>query len=950
MNSMIGKSTGIALLMAAALLAALFAMGVFSATGVGAAVVPDDADTTANEGPRVTLSDYTPGATNVTLTATFQISPAISDTDATLTVGDPTATPGADAFRFPDFAPDGTTVPLMVSAVPDLSISQGGTNRVGTAAQITAIADSSVGGINIAVTDDTATTGDVVVATGQNIVITIKGVTNPNAAGIYQIPVNDGNTAVDATVRLAGLSSQEPGVPVQIVLNGDATAADDSAAPVAVGNDIEVDLTGFAVPATIGESSVIFTDPDGATTGSSFVGSPETVVVSGKKVLLTVPRLNAAGEANTETVTGNYAITFKQSAGITNPDTAGNKKITITENAPSARKDTLWTTIDRVINLDKTSGTRGTMVAVTGKGYGSGTSTVYLQQVHTTASATALNMENTTANAATLAPEPLLKTDYKAGDAKGDPVQLGSATTADGSFTLTIDTTAPDFVVGTWTPAGSTAVNGVNRIQATDASGADTDSMAYFRVKGKVAVSPASIAKAGTLTVTLTDWTAGVTRVSIGGVEDCDGDTAGVQRCFLDANGAISQTPNLVSTGNKHVFKVKVPTTVPLGTQQVAIRGSSGTVAGTSDVIISAQELTVTPTTAARGQSVSISGAGFAPMGNATNGEIVSITVGGVSVPASDNINNIDVVSGGNVNFTITIPKNKTLLRDGENTIVVTAHNGGVGTAKVNIPKAAISLEPATSRRGTEVSVTGSGFFAGELVLVEYAGSETRRVASELADGSGGFTATFNVPNVAEIGKAQKVTATADVTVSNVTHTISAQATHTTPDATITITPGTAAPGSRVTISGIDFPLYTAVKDMTIDGLPVLPVPTPITDEQGAFSATVVVPQAERGDRTVLVDVGGTIKTAFLTIGDAAVSNAPADVFAPLGDRLERVWYLVGATQEWLFYDPDPDLADFNNLTSVTAGEAYIIIITAGEPVDFQGRTLYAGSNNVPLR
>ena len=36
MNSLVGKSTGIALLMAAALLAALFAMGVFSATGVGA--------------------------------------------------------------------------------------------------------------------------------------------------------------------------------------------------------------------------------------------------------------------------------------------------------------------------------------------------------------------------------------------------------------------------------------------------------------------------------------------------------------------------------------------------------------------------------------------------------------------------------------------------------------------------------------------------------------------------------------------------------------------------------------------------------------------------------------------------------------------------------------------------------------------------------------------------
>ena len=36
MNSIVGKSTGIALLMAAAMLAALFAMGVFSATGVSA--------------------------------------------------------------------------------------------------------------------------------------------------------------------------------------------------------------------------------------------------------------------------------------------------------------------------------------------------------------------------------------------------------------------------------------------------------------------------------------------------------------------------------------------------------------------------------------------------------------------------------------------------------------------------------------------------------------------------------------------------------------------------------------------------------------------------------------------------------------------------------------------------------------------------------------------------
>ena len=45
MNSLVGKSTGIALLMAAAMLAALFAMGVFSATGVGAATTTAETHT-----------------------------------------------------------------------------------------------------------------------------------------------------------------------------------------------------------------------------------------------------------------------------------------------------------------------------------------------------------------------------------------------------------------------------------------------------------------------------------------------------------------------------------------------------------------------------------------------------------------------------------------------------------------------------------------------------------------------------------------------------------------------------------------------------------------------------------------------------------------------------------------------------------------------------------------
>ena len=63
MNSLVGKSTGIALLMAAALLAALFAMGVFAPTGVSAAITG---------AASVELSTPDPGE-DVTITVVFRV-------------------------------------------------------------------------------------------------------------------------------------------------------------------------------------------------------------------------------------------------------------------------------------------------------------------------------------------------------------------------------------------------------------------------------------------------------------------------------------------------------------------------------------------------------------------------------------------------------------------------------------------------------------------------------------------------------------------------------------------------------------------------------------------------------------------------------------------------------------------------------------------------------------
>ena len=74
MNIHIGKSAGIALLMAAALLAALFAMGVFSPVGVKADIV-----TTTGNTPTVELSTSDPEA-DVEITIKFRVDDDIDGT------------------------------------------------------------------------------------------------------------------------------------------------------------------------------------------------------------------------------------------------------------------------------------------------------------------------------------------------------------------------------------------------------------------------------------------------------------------------------------------------------------------------------------------------------------------------------------------------------------------------------------------------------------------------------------------------------------------------------------------------------------------------------------------------------------------------------------------------------------------------------------------------------
>ena len=871
MNSMIGKSTGIALLMAAALLAALFAMGVFSPTGVGAAAQPPMSVT-------YTTDDATSaGDTTINLVIGFQLA---GDLAASTAGNEHTIT-----LPLGDYAPNWTALATPPSPLPTPGVTL--VDRAGaTVAQLgTSPATYSADGKSVTITMDTGATLD---ATGSlnNSVITatiatdaITGVMAPGndvisncfGAGQWAADMNDPD-AVDqalATAELAtkNISSCEPGAPVRIDL------ADTATAEIAVNQDIVVELNAnplrkFSVPSTLSESGVLI-----VVGGNASI--PQEVSVGANNVInITLADSNPATVAPEPITAGAaYSIVFKQSAGITNPAGAGSAAIKITGGGSS---DTHGVAIQRVIKVDTVSGKRGAESTATLKGFSNGTTAVYVEGT-----------------------------------------EVGQADITSNSGTIALNTASGAFGAGD------------NEITATDASGTSQDVSANFNLLPTVTLTPSDTAVSRPVTVKVSDWTPGetISSVSIGAVP-----------------APITGTPTVGSTGavtGTATFTITVPSNVNRGTQTVRVTDSSGT-SSTASLKINVLPLSIQPASAVPGQEITITGTGF--MGGDT---INTVSIGGNPVtltPAAV------ASSAGNIVITTMPPS----LAPGMKTVKVqasptTAHPNNsdrIAEGKLEIPAASISLSPEEGRRETTVNVSGSGFPARAQIQVDYAGTV---VVSVPSDSSGVFNASFVVPPSANIGAPHTVTATSQ---SNVFTDVSAIATHRTPGAVLKLSADQISRGAQLTITGENFPVFAVVAEMTIGDQDVRPVPAPATSVNGDFTATVLVPGLTLGNQTVRVRVQDTDITDFIQISDAPASNDPADVFAGVvaTGRLSRVWFLDAENQEWLFYDPDPEVADFNDLNEVTAGKAYIIIVTEGDPVEFQGRSLYQGTNNIPLR
>ena len=745
----------------------------------------------------------------------------------------------------------------------------------------------------------------------------------------------DGNGEPERGVTL---SSTTAGASVQVVIKAWAHTAQTSA------TDITVNLAKFGVPTSIPERSIIIGDDSVAGhTGNTarYIGEPGSVTVSGTKVTLSLyARFPGSSNDTAGTLEDGYTITFKQSAGITNPPVAGTATVTVSDGDPTGEKFTKI--IQSVVSLSKGSGARGTDVTVEGVGLGAGGATVYL-------------VDGACADQGDLA-EDVPCTEE-------DDISLGTGTVSGGKVEIDIETSSSDFEAGVdqidkdgkkitsrTTYVSTDSLRGRNQITIVDGTGKIADKPAYFTVTPTIAVDEDAVQQGDALTIIVEDW-------YYGGIESV---TIGDETAVIEGRG---RSPD------DFEIDIIVPPSARLGEQELKVTGTTtnreGSLTADKDdvakgsVIVGALGIEVEPSSFVLGQQFTISVKGFSTddpvrdAGGALLDDIQLVKVGNHELDETTGgveVDELSIDTNGFFTNTFRLNSKDQYLKPGGYRVQVEDHSGRVALGRITIPAPTITVDPAISRRGTTVSIVGENFPAGRVVQIYYRDTDDEnQQGAVLADSAGRISISFTVPSDAEIGEEQDVTATSAANEND----YKAKATHSLPPQEIIVTPMQVAPGGRLTIEGHNMPLYTLVglkiADISVAGTGAE------TDGLGSFvKEDVLVPQLKPGTHTVEASVAtqgaeaAKVRTT-IEIVEAFTTGAPADVFEPLGDRLIRVWYLERATQVWSFYDPDPDVAAFNTLTDVSSGQNVSIIISSGESVEFQGMPLYQGTNPIAL-
>ena len=1037
MNTRLGKSFGLAFVVAVGILALMFALGTFNAQNAGAAVKSNPAPTATlldADGDEVTM----PGEDEVSLIVTFQINDDIdgaptadqADDDVTITVPatisvigtdfdvdnitvtqngdpvgkvvDPIATAQQIVITVADEGDDPVvrdeTVTVTISDLTladdaisaDLTIAQTGQTTAQTASlaiydpdnalsglsatlsnteveaedvtltlEFTTPEDATEGGATVVITlpkeydvfddgsqrsqitvtssadgaaatlvsDDTAdATAEAIAAGDPGDTITLAsadidpdtdytvtvgataisdgtptaGFTNPESAGTFTVKFRQGNVIPAGEAMFAVVKTP----PVTASVTSSKTTADtatrltidspgETLGDIGPGDQIVINVPKFGLPSSIDTEDVTIDDGDRA-------ANPSEVTISGDNVSLVLGKFadEVIKDGERETV-GNKAeenrinkgdtkvtITIRERAGIKTPTKAGDYPVKV-DGKDADDKD------GYDIGGDDSEDAMNPMITIVRSLSVKPESAVRGTEITITG-------KGFTDGGSTV----------KAGDKT-----IGTPTIENGSFELKLNN---NFKVG----SASAFVKGDEGtdINVTDGAGDEVETPANHTIKATFTIAPESPNPGEEITITLLD---------------IDGSSVNVKFAGEPATGVEATVVNATAG----TWKVRVPSDVSPGVVQMTVEVDDDDENQLNkNVTIATNALTVSPSTALVGQEVTVTGSGF------TVGEEISdLEIGGVSVLDQIALTARGVASGGRVVAAFRIPNDGALSEARDYTISI-KDGTRTGTGTVTIPERTLTVDPAASRIGTTISLSGTNWPTGtgaNLVGIYYDGN---RYNTATSNSSGSWSASLTVPNDAGVGMTHKVAAKATVGDGG-TANVTEEEDHKTPDPVVTLSSGQAQRGTTITVSGENFNIFEVVT-IEIGDSDVTPGGT-TTDGVGSFSVSVLVPGQALGNKNLKVTVKGVPVVEFLEIVATPVSTtkSAADVFEPLSTAgiLTVVWHFDNDTKAWSFYDPRPAVAAAVDLTMVSTGDNVWIQVTAD--MDFQGESLTTGWN-----
>ena len=571
--------------------------------------------------------------------------------------------------------------------------------------------------------------------------------------------------------------------------------------------------------------------------------------------------------------------------------------------------------VNAKIRLSDVDNIRGYELTITGSGFNNGT----------TASAYVLQADSAPADCAALV-------------ADQASTLIGSGlVSSDDKVAITAEVTVPTFGAGN-----------VNQICMVDGENRYSNDIDDFKLEPSIRVVPNTVSSGDTVNVFAQDYPGG------GGFEE------------LKLAGQVVFAPNAVPpvdevtvrstslTEGTATATFDVPGSVRGKPLQGTVRVDAkwGTTTKNTLITVAGSELTPSVSDILPNESITISGNGY---GSQTCIDVANIKLDNVAVQVDSEStiscdtdgdgkvdeDGVEVSNSGQFVATITLwpddkdATNPTLI-SGSHELIVEDSQGFIGSTKLTIAQPTISVLPDVVGPRDYVVISGENWPVdntdnsnSELIKIEISEGGRTRSYSVYADNTGRFSIEHRVSKDVAIPSTNQVKGNYDegaiVEVGNFT----------VPSATVTVTPGSAQPGDMISLSATDMPVYASADRVKIGGT-VFENPGANTDIDGNITIDgILVPGLDPGVYSVVLKVDDTVAIGELEVlAEDSAAGRGAELpgaLEGLGDSLVRVFHFNGVDKSWDFYDPRPDFADLNTLTTVVNGEPYWVLVSDGQ-------------------